>query len=300
MRSHPDRDLIGYGRTPPRANWPGDARVAVSFVLNYEEGAERSLMHGDAENETYLTEIASAPRVDRDLISESTYEFGGRVGVWRVLDAFAEAGLPVTLFACGQTVELNPEPARVAVEQGHEVCSHGYRWIDYDGMAEDEEREHILRSIRAVETATGERPLGWYTGRFSMGTRRLIVEEGGFLYDSDDYSDELPFWVAVEGRPHLVVPYALDANDARFATPNGFRTGGEFAAYCTDALDALWREGATTPRILNVGLHARIIGRPGRIDGLRRLLHAVAERDGAWTCRRVDIARHWMAEHPPA
>jgi len=293
------RDLAGYGRTPPKANWPGGARVAVNLVLNYEEGSERSPLHGDAESETYLTEIAGAPRATRDLLTESIYEFGSRVGVWRILDAFEESGLPLTVFACGQAVELNPAPMAAAAAAGHEVCSHGYRWFDYDGVPEDVEREHIQRTIRAIEAATGERPYGWYTGRFSFNTRRLVAEEGGFLYDSDDYSDELPFWTRAADRDHLVVPYTLDANDARFATPNGFRTAGEFGDYLIAAFDALYREGATTPRMLSVGLHCRLVGRPGRIEGLRRFLAHIGNRDDVWVTRRVDIARHWIAEHPP-
>ena len=294
------RDLIGYGRTPPQANWPGGARVAVSFVLNYEEGAERTPYNGDPVSETYLHEIMGEPRTTRDLSTETIYEFGSKVGVWRVLDAFDEANLPLTAFACGQAVELNPAPMTAAAQAGHEVCSHAYRWFDYADVPEDVEREHIQRTIDAIRNATGERPLGWYTGRFSYNTRRLVVEEGGFLYSSDDYSDELPFWTRVEDQDHLVIPYTLDCNDARFSTPNGFRTAEDFSTYVIDAFDALYREGATTPRILNVGLHCRLIGRPGRIDGLRRVLEHIAGHDGAWVTRRVDIARHWMAEHPPA
>lgn len=299
MDAHP-RDLAGYGRNRPAADWPDGARVALSLVLNYEEGAERSVEHGDGESETYLTEIAGVPRAGRDLITESIYAFGGRVGVWRVLDALEEAGTPATMFACGQTVELNPDPVRHAAALGHEICSHGYRWIDYDGVDEEVERDHIRRTIAAIEAAAGERPVGWYTGRVSMATRRLVAEAGGFLYDSDDYSDELPFWVEAAGRPHLVVPYTLDANDARFATPNGFRTADDFATYLIDAFEALWREGATRPGIMNVGLHCRLVGRPGRIDGLRRFLDHVRGREGVWVARRADIARHWIERHPPA
>jgi len=294
------RDLVGYGRTPPQANWPGGARVAVNFVLNYEEGAERTPYNGDPVSETYLHEIMGEPRTTRDLGTETIYEFGGKVGVWRVLDAFDEVNLPLTAFACGQAVELNPDPMTAAAKAGHEVCSHAYRWFDYADVPEDVERDHIQRTIEAIKSATGERPLGWYTGRFSYNTRRLVVEEGGFLYSSDDYSDELPFWTRVEDHDHLVIPYTLDCNDARFSTPNGFRTAEDFASYVIDSFDTLYREGATTPRILNVGLHCRLIGRPGRIDGLRRALAHIAKHDGAWVTRRVDIARHWIAEHPPA
>jgi putative urate catabolism protein len=294
------RDLAGYGRTPPHANWPGGARVAVSFVLNYEEGAERTPLNGDPVSETFLHEIMGEARATRDYSTESIYEFGSKVGVWRVLDAFDEVAMPLTMFACGQATELNPAPVTAAARAGHEICSHGYRWFDYADIPEDVEREHIQRTIAAIETASGERPLGWYTGRFSPNTRRLVAEEGGFLYDSDDYSDELPFWTRTADRDHLVIPYTLDCNDARFATPSGFRTAEDFATYVIDAFDALHREGATTPRILNIGLHCRLIGRPGRIDGLRRALAHIAQHEDAWVTRRVDIARHWIAEHPPA
>lgn len=293
------RDLIGYGPTPPNANWPGGARVAVSLVLNYEEGAERTPLSGDSESETFLGELPGTPRATRDLSTESIYEFGGRVGVWRILNAFDEFQQPLTMFACGQTAELNPAPVTAAAAAGHEICSHGYRWFDYDGVPEDVERDHIQRTIRALEAASGTRPYGWYTGRFSFNTRRLVVEEGGFLYDSDDYSDELPYWTRVADRDHLVVPYTLDANDARFCTPNGFRTADDFYHYLVDTFETLYREGATTPRIMNVGLHCRIVGRPGRIDGLRRFLAHIADREDVWVCRRVDIARHWISSHPP-
>lgn len=294
-----DRALTGYGRTPPAAAWPDGARVAVSLVLNYEEGAERTPLNGDAESETFLTEIAGPPKPARDLITESIYAFGTRVGVWRILDAFAEAGRPCTVFACGQAVEMTPDPIRHAADQGHEICSHGYRWIDYADVPEEVERDHLGRTIRAIEAAAGRRPVGWYTGRMSANTRRLVVEEGGFLYDSDDYADELPYWTRVDDRDHLVIPYTLDANDARFATPNGFRTAEEFATYLIDGFETLYREGATTPRLMNVGLHCRLIGRPGRIDGLRRFLAHLDGREDVWVCRREDIARHWIEHHPP-
>ena len=293
------RDLIGYGHTPPKANWPGGARVAVSFVLNYEEGGERTPLLGDSESETYLTEIQGPGGPGRDLLTESIYEFGGRVGVWRILDAFEEYQQPMTIFAVGKAIELNPAPVTAAAAAGHEVCSHGYRWIDYHEMDEATELDHLHRCIKLITDAAGERPYGWYTGRFSNNTRRLAAEEGGFLYDSDDYSDELPYWTRVGEKNHLVVPYTLDANDARFATPNGFRTADEFSTYLIDTFETLYREGATTPKIMNIGLHCRIVGRPGRIDGLRRFLDHIAGREDVWVTRRVDIARHWIAEHPP-
>ncbi len=298
MSTH-ERDLIGYGQHPPQAHWPNDARVAVSIVINYEEGSERTVLNGDRESEYYLTELPAVPRPSRNLVVESLYEYGSRVGVWRLLDAFDEVGLPMTMFACGQTAELVPDPIRAAAAAGHEICSHGYRWFDYEDMPYEEEVDHLHRTIHALEAAAGRRPVGWYTGRMSMQTRRIVVEEGGFLYDSDSYADELPYWTEVGDKQHLVVPYTLDANDAHFVSPNGFRTAAEFAEYLIDTFETLYREGATTPRMMNVGLHCRVVGRPGRIDGVRRFLAHIAGRDDVWVTTREQIARHWIAEHPP-
>ncbi len=295
---HP-RDLVGYGQHPPHANWPNDARVAISLVVNYEEGSERTVLNGDGESEYYLTELPATPRPSRNLVVESLYEYGSRVGVWRLLDAFDEAGLPLTMFACGQTAELVPDPIRAAAAAGHEICSHGYRWFDYEDMPYEQEVDHLHRTIRALEAAGGRRPVGWYTGRMSMQTRRIVVEEGGFLYDSDSYADELPYWTEVAGKQHLVVPYTLDANDAHFVSQNGFRTAAEFAEYLIDTFETLYREGATTPRLMNVGLHCRVVGRPGRIDGVRRFLAHIAGRDDVWVTTREQVARHWIEHHPP-
>ena len=294
------RDLIGYGPNPPDPRWPGGARLAVQLVLNYEEGGENTILHGDAASEAFLSEIVGAePRAGvRHLSMESLYEYGSRVGVWRLLRLFEERGIPITLFAVAMALERNPAVAEAAMAAGHEICSHGYRWIDYQYVPEAVEREHLHKAIEIIHRLTGERPLGWYTGRTSPNTRRLVVEEGGFLYDADDYSDELPFWTVVGGRPHLVVPYTLDANDMRFATAQGFNAGEQYYGYLKDSFDVLYAEGAHSPRMLSIGLHCRLVGRPGRFAALRRFLDYAQGHDKVWFCRRIDIARHWIAEHP--
>ncbi len=298
------RDLIGYGRTPPYANWPGKARLAVQFVLNYEEGAENCVLHGDPTSEQFLSEIVGAAAyADRHLSMESIYEYGSRVGVWRILREFERRGLPLTLFGVGMALERNAEVAHACMEQGHEIAAHGYRWIHYQAVSEEVERAHMRQCIQAFEALTGSRPLGWYTGRDSPRTRRLLVEEGGFLYDSDYYGDDLPFWTLVETsdggkHSHLIVPYTLDTNDMRFATPQGFNTGEHFFNYLKDAFDVLYAEGETIPRMLSVGLHARLIGRPARFASLQRFLDYVQGYEKVWVCRRVDIARHWRDTHP--
>ncbi|HLI56309.1 MAG TPA: allantoinase PuuE [Actinomycetota bacterium] len=294
------RDLIGYGRCPPDARWPEGARLAVNLVLNYEEGGERSILHGDGESEAFLSELPGAvplPGV-RHMSAESVYEYGSRVGVWRVLDLVERYGLPLTVFAVAMAAERHPAAIRAMVDAGHEICSHGYRWIDYQHVDEATEREHIRRAVAILTDVAGTRPLGWYTGRTSPNTRRLVVEEGGFLYDADDYSDDLPFWTVVGATPHLVVPYTLDVNDMRFAIPHGFTTGDDFFTYLRDSFDVLYAEGAATPRLLSVGLHCRLVGRPGRLGGLARFLDHVVAHDDVWVCRKVDVARHWRAVHP--
>ncbi len=294
------RDLIGYGPTPPAADWPGGARVAVQFVLNYEEGGEASILHGDPASEAFLSEIVNAQPLPgaRHISMEQIYEYGSRVGVWRILDLFRRKSVPLTIFAVAMALERNPKVAEVAVADGHEICSHGWRWINYQNVPEAVEREHMQRAIETIRRITGQRPLGWYTGRTSPNTRRLVAEEGGFLYDADDYSDDLPFWTRVEGRPHLVVPYTLDANDMRFATVQGFSSGDQFFAYLRDAFDTLYEEGATTPRMMSIGLHCRLVGRPGRIRALERFIDYAQAFDRVWFCRRIDIARHWRERHP--
>lgn len=292
------RDLIGYGRQPPDPQWPGGARVALSLVLNYEEGGENTPLEGDPASEAFLHEVIGAPPTvgQRNLNTESMFEYGSRAGFWRVHRLVAGHGLPLTVYAVGQALERNPEAARAMVEAGWEVASHGWRWIDYLEMHEDEEREHIRRSIAAIESVCGTRPVGWYTGRVSASTRRLVVEEGGFLYDSDAYADELPYWVEVGGQPHLVIPYTLDANDFKFLLPNGFVTADDFATYLVDSLETLRAEGG---RMMSVGLHCRIVGRPGRARGLERFLAHVETCEDVWVATRADIARHWRATHPP-
>jgi putative urate catabolism protein len=297
-----DRDLVGYGATPPDPRWPGGARLALQVVLNYEEGGERSVLHGDAESEAFLQEVVGmAPLAGvRNLQVESVYEYGSRVGFWRLMRLFAERGIRISVFAIGMALERHPAAARAIVEGGHEVVSHGYRWIDYQFVDEAVEREHMRLAVESLTRVTGSRPLGWYTGRLSPNTRRLVVEEGGFLYDSDAYNDDLPYWTVVSGRPHLVVPYTLDNNDMKFGTPQGFNSGDQFWGYLRDAFDVLYAEGARTPRMMSVGLHMRLVGRPGRFAALERFLDHVQTHRDVWICRRIDIARHWIQHHPPA
>ena len=296
------RDLAGYGPNPPDARWPGGARLALQLVLNYEEGGENCVLHGDSSSEAFLSEIVGADAREgvRHMSMESIYEYGSRVGVWRLKRLFDQYHVPVTVFAVGMAVERYPEPVQALHEAGHEICSHGYRWIDYQYVDESVEREHIQQSIAAIENAVGERPLGWYTGRTSPNTRRLVVEAGGFLYDADDYSDDLPHWNFDFGSPHLVVPYTLDVNDMRFASPQGFNSGEQFYQYLKDSFDVLYAEGKTTPRMMSVGLHCRLAGRPGRFAALERFLRYARNFEDVWFCRRIDIARHWHEQHPPA
>ncbi len=289
------RDLVGYGLNPPNPKWPNNARLAVQFVLNYEEGGENCILHDDAASEAFLSEIvgADARHGVRHMSVESIYEYGARVGVWRVLRIFQEFEVPLTIFAVGMAVERHPAVIEQMVKLGHEICSHGYRWIDYQYVEEDVEREHIARSIEAITAVTGQRPLGWYTGRTSPNTRKLVVEEGGFLYDADDYSDDLPFWNTQHSRAHLIIPYTLDANDMRFATAQGFNCGDQFFTYLKDAFDLLYSEGKRVPKMMSVGLHCRLIGRPGRAASIARFLEYITGFDDVWLCRRIDIARHW-------
>jgi putative urate catabolism protein len=294
------RDLIGYGRNPPQADWPGGARLALQFVLNYEEGAENSVLHGDAASESFLSEIVAAQPLQgvRHISMESLYEYGSRVGVWRLLRLFEAKRVPLTVFAVAMAAERHPAVIKAMVEAGHEIASHGYRWINYQHVEEAEERAHLHQAMVILEQVSGQRPLGWYTGRTSPNTRRLVAEYGGFLYDADAYDDDLPYWTKVEGKPLLIVPYTLDANDMRFATPQGFNSGDQFFAYLRDSFDALYREGAETPRMMSVGLHCRLAGRPGRIMALERFIDYAKSHEAVWFCRRVDIARHWHARHP--
>jgi putative urate catabolism protein len=303
MSDYP-RDMVGYGRNPPHPHWPGDARIAVQIVVNYEEGAENAVLHGDPASETFLSEIIGAAAFEgrRHMSMESIYEYGSRAGFWRLMRLFEERELPVTMFAVGMALERHPDAAKAMVELGHEIASHGWRWINYDQVDEATERDHMQRAIASIEKLTGQRPLGWYTGRTSERTQRLVAKEGGFLYDADSYADDLPYWVKVAALgqqvDHLIVPYTLDANDMRFATAQGFNTSDQFFAYLRDSFDTLYEEGYAAPKMMSVGLHCRLAGRPGRIAGLRHFLDHIQSRDKVWVCRRVDIARHWRAVHP--
>jgi len=304
MSDYP-RDMIGYGPNPPRAQWPGDARIALQFVLNYEEGGESNVLHGDAGSEQFLSEIIGAPSYpDRHKSMESVYEYGSRAGVWRLLREFESRGLPLTVFAVAMALQRHPELATELVRLKHEIACHGLRWIHYQDIDEAVEREHMQQALDIITQLTGSTPLGWYTGRDSPNTRRLVVEQGSLLYDSDYYGDDLPLWMQVkssagEDRTHLVIPYTLDVNDMRFATAQGFNSGEQFFHYLRDSFDVLYAEGAQTPKMMSVGLHCRLVGRPGRFRALQRFLDYVQTYDQVWICRRIDIARHWIDRHPP-
>ena len=294
------RDLVGYGPKPPQANWPGGARLALQFVLNYEEGGESSILHGDPASEAFLSEIVTAQPLEgvRHMSMESLYEYGSRVGVWRLLALFRKYDLPLTVFGVAMAMERNPAVVEAFCEAGHEIASHGWRWINYQYVPLDVERSHMQRAIEIQKRLTGTRPLGWYTGRTSPDTRRLVVEEGGFVYDADDYADELPWYDTRYGRPQLVVPYTLDANDMRFATPQGFNCGDQFHGYLKDSFDILYEEGRHAPRMMSVGLHCRLVGRPGRIASLQKFIKYTKSKSKVWFARRIDIARHWLKYHP--
>jgi putative urate catabolism protein len=301
--SDPDypRDLVGYGRTPPHPRWPNDAHVAVQFVLNYEEGGENSILHGDAASEAFLSEIVGAQPWpgQRHMNMESIYEFGSRAGFWRIWRLFTERRMPLTVYAVAMAMARNPEAVAAMSEAGWEIASHGLRWIDYKDFTKEDERHHILEAIRLHTQVAGARPLGFYQGRTSAHTLDIVMEEGGFLYSADSYADELPYWVRGPRGPHLIVPYTLDANDMRFATPQGFNTGDQFFAYLKDSFDMLYAEGERgSPRMMSVGLHCRLVGRPGRAAVLARFLDYVQARERVWVASRVEIARHWIAIHP--
>ena len=300
MDDEAPRDLIGYGRRPPRVTWPGGARVAVSFVLNYEEGGERSVADGDAHCETYLVPdiVGVAPRPQRNAFVEDAFEYGSRVGFWRLMQLFEERGLPFTCWAVGLALSRNPDAGRAMAEAGHEVASHSWRWIDYAGMPEDRERDDIRKAVRTITDIVGTPPLGWYTGRSSANTRRLVLEETATLYESDSYNDDLPYWTTVAGNPRLVVPYALDTNDFKFAMNPGWMSGEDFFAYLKAAFDQLYREGARSPKMMSIGLHPRLSGRPARAHAVARFMDHVQNHTDVWICRRVEIARHWMTHHP--
>jgi putative urate catabolism protein len=299
-QSYP-RDLRGYGRNPPDPRWPGGARVAVQFVLNYEEGGENCILHGDPASEAFLSEIIGAQpwKGERHINMESLFEYGSRAGFWRVWRLFTRRGIPLTVYGVATALARAPECVAAMKEAGWEIASHGLKWIEYKDFTEDEERQHLQEAIRIHTQATGERPLGWYLGRCTINTRKLVMEDGGFLYDSDSYADELPYWVAGPRGPHLVIPYTLDANDMRFVVAQGFNSGDQFFDYLRDSFDILYAEGAEAPKMLSIGLHCRIIGRPGRFAALERFVDYVLKHDKVWMTRRIDIARHWHASQSP-
>ncbi|WP_415236696.1 allantoinase PuuE [Sneathiella sp.] len=294
------RDMIGYGAETPDPKWPNKARIAVQFVLNYEEGGENNILHGDDASEAFLSEIIGADMLPdvRHISMESIYEYGSRAGVWRLLRLFEKFDIPLTIFAVAMALERNPAVAKAFVDAGHEICSHGYRWINYQYVPEDVEREHMRKAIEIITSLTGQRPLGWYTGRTSPNTRRLVAEEGGFLYDADAYDDDLPYWATVGDKNQLIVPYTLDVNDMRFAALQGFNSGDQYFTYLKDSFDTLYEEGADAPKMMSVGLHCRLVGRPGRIAALKRFLEYARSHEHVWFARRIDIARHWHEHHP--
>ncbi|MFN3890826.1 MAG: allantoinase PuuE [Beijerinckiaceae bacterium] len=300
MSEYP-RDLVGYGRTPPHPHWPHDARIAVQFVINYEEGGENNILHGDPASEAFLSEIVGAQpwRGQRHMNMESIYEFGSRSGFWRLHRMFTEREMPVTVFGVATALARNPQAVAAMKEAGWEIASHGLKWIDYKDFSLEEERAQIAEAVRIHAEVTGARPLGMYQGRTSEHTLALTMEDGGFLYSADSYADELPYWVDGPRGPQLIVPYTLDANDMRFATPQGFNSGDQFFAYLKDSFDVLYAEGESTPKMLSVGLHCRLAGRPGRASALARFLDYVKGHEHAWVATRLDIARHWIRRHPP-
>ena len=294
---------MGYGRDVPHAAWPGEARIAVQFVLNHEEGGENNVLDGDPASETFLSEIVGAQAFPmRHMSMESLFEYGSRAGLWRVLRVFETRGLPLTVFGVAKALQRHPEAVAAYLELGHEIAAHGLRWISYQQVDEARERAHMIEAVRILKELTGASPLGWYTGRDSPNTRKLVVEAGGFLYDSDSYADDLPYWTVVGGQSHLVIPYSLDSNDMRFAAVQGFNSGTQFFDYLKDSFDTLYVEGdpngLNRPKMLSVGLHARLCGRPGRVAALARFLDYVGGHSNVWICRRVDIARHWTTTHP--
>lgn len=294
------RDMVGYGANPPNPQWPGGARLALSFVINYEEGGESCVLHGDDRSETLLAQaIGEAPvMAGRDIEAESIFEYGSRAGFWRLMRLFGKFNFPVTFYAVGMALERNPEAARAMVSLGHEIATHGYRWVEYQYVSQAREREDIRLTIEAQQRVTGTRPVGYYGGRMSANTRRLVVEEGGFLYDSDSYADDLPYWDYNFGRSHLVIPYSLECNDWQFEAAAGFSTGDALCSHLIDAFDYLYEEGAETPKMMSVGLHCRLSGRPAMSRALCRFLEHVEKHQHVWVCRRVDIAKHWAEHHP--
>ena len=299
MIKKPLRDMIGYGSNELKVSWPNNARIAIQIVLNYEEGAENCVLNGDKNSEIFLSEIIGAQPVrDRHISIESLYEYGSRRGFWRLHKLFQEKKIPVTIFGVGMALEKNPEICKAIKDARYEVASHGWRWIDYQNIKKSEEKKHIKLAIQAHKKIFGERPLGWYTGRCSPNTRDLVMEDGGFLYDSDSYSDDLPYWETRDKKRQLIIPYTLDNNDMRFVTNQGFNTGDHFFTYLKDSFDSLYEEGKINPKMMSVGVHCRIIGKPGRIQSLKRFLEYIQKHENVWICKRIDIANHWIKNYP--
>ena len=293
------RDMVGYGAKKLKVKWPNNARIALQIVLNYEEGAENCVLHGDKHSEVFLSEIIGAqPVKGRHINMESLYEYGSRSGFWRLHKLFQEKKIPITIFGVGMALEKNPEICKAIKNANYEVASHGWRWINYQSVKKSEEKKHMKLVIKKIKEIFGERPLGWYTGRCSPNTRDLVFEEGGFLYDSDSYSDDLPYWEIRKKKKQLIIPYTLDNNDMRFVANQGFNTGDHFFTYLKDSFDALYEEGKTNPKMMSVGLHCRLVGRPGRIQSLKRFLEYVLSHEDVWICKRIDIAKHWIKNYP--
>ena len=293
------RNMVGYGSKGPKVEWPNNARIALQIVLNYEEGAENCIINGDKHSEVFLSEIIGAqPVKGRHINMESLYEYGSRSGFWRLHKLFQKKKIPITIFGVGMALEKNPEICKAIKNANYEVASHGWRWIDYQSVKKSEEKKHMKLAIKKIKEIFGERPLGWYTGRCSPNTRDLVFEEGGFLYDSDSYSDDLPYWEIRKKKKQLIIPYTLDNNDMRFVANQGFNTGDHFFTYLKDSFDALYEEGKTNPKMMSVGLHCRLVGRPGRIQSLKRFLEYVLSHEDVWICKRIDIAKHWIKNYP--
>jgi putative urate catabolism protein len=298
MKKKYPRNMIGYGSKTPTIKWPNNAKLALQIVLNYEEGSENSILHGDKHSETFLSEIIGAqPIKGRHINMESLYEYGSKRGFWRIHEIFQEKKIPVTIFGVGMALERNPEICDAIKKYDYEIASHGWRWIDYQNISKANEKKHMHLAIQSIKKIFGQRPLGWYTGRCSANTRDLVMGEGGFLYDSDSYSDDLPYWEIRGNKKQLIIPYTLDNNDMRFATNQGFNSGDQFYTYLKDSFDALYTEGNTKPKMMSVGLHCRIVGRPGRIQSLKRFLEYVKKYDDVWICKRIDIAKYWIKNY---
>ena len=299
MKKNYPRNLVGYGNKEINVVWPNNSRLALQIVLNYEEGAENSILHGDKHSETFLSEIIGAQAIKgRHINMESMYEFGSRRGFWRLHKLFKEKNIPITIFGVAMALERNPEVCNAIKNGNYEIACHGWRWIDYQNVKKKIEKEHMKKAIKSIKKIFGERPLGWYTGRCSPNTRDLVFQDGGFLYDSDSYSDDLPYWEYKKNKKQLIIPYTLDNNDMRFATNQGFNSGEQFYTYLKDSFDALYEEGKTNPKMMSVGLHCRLIGRPGRIQSLKKFLDYVLKFKDVWICKRIDIAKHWIKNYP--